>query len=423
MTISPHNLHSSHQSAYKQSFSTETALCILVNDVLWSIERAENTILVATDLSAAFDTVDHHILCSLLYKNFGIKDTALEWIRSYLKDRTLKVKILDSLSSPQSFNFSVPQGSCLGPVLFNTYVSTLTDCIPASLSVSGYADDHIIKGVFNPADASDTTSCVNMIQDTLISVHNWMSANRLRMNPSKTEVTIFGSQQQLKKHNITLINVAGDMIQLGKCIKYLGVHLDASLTFKDFISNKCKISITNIRNIFNIRNYINNDTAKQLASALVLSHLDYSNSVLCGLPMSALKPLQRVQNWAARVVLCRSKYDSARDALQQLHWLPVHERIDFKVACLVYKCVHNLAPANLSRLISSRPYARQTRASANACFELQVLKTKKSTFAARSFSVYGPLLWNDLPISIKTQTEFSSFKKHLKTHLFRRAFY
>ena len=420
--LTTNNLHSGHQSAYKPNFSTETALCILVNDLLWAFEKSDVTILVALDLSAAFDTVDHNILSAVLHNNYGITDSALEWLQSYLHNRQLKVKIKESTSASHTFNYSVPQGSCLGPVLFNMYVSTIVECIPEDLSIGGYADDHFIRASFDPANTEETAKCITAIENTLLKVSDWMAANRLKLNPKKTDVIIFGSQPMLNKHAVTSINVDGDRIDVGSCIKYLGASLDASLTFKEFISQKCRAAIINIRNIAHIRKFIDVKFAKQLASSLVLSHLDYSNSVLCGLPASSIDPLQRAQNWAARVVLGRTKRDSATAALKELHWLPIIERIDYKIACLVFKCVHDQAPSSLSNTLSNKSYSRATRAATNSNRELNVPNTKKKTFASRSFSVYGPELWNSLPNYLRDITEYKAFKKSLKTFLFRRIF-
>ena len=420
--FSSNKLHSSHQSAYKANFSTETALCVLVNDLLWSFERSEVTILVALDLSAAFDTVDHNILLAVLKNNFGVTGTPLDWLSSYLRDRQLKVKINDSTSNSHTFNYSVPQGSCLGPVLFNAYASTIVECIPEGISLGGYADDHFIKGKFDPSNTETITTCVDTVQNTLLSINEWMSANRLKLNPTKTEVIAFGSAQMLNKSTVASIDVVGDRIALGDCIKYLGANLDSTLSFKEFISQKCKSAAINIRNIAYIRKFIDVHLAKQLASALVLSHLDYSNSVLCGLPASSIAPMQRIQNWAARMVLGRSKFDSATEALKELHWLPVAKRIDFKVACLVFKCLYRQAPSTLANSIHRRSYARSTRAASNSYNELNVPYTRKKTFASRSFSVYGPELWNSLPEHLRVIEDFKCFKKGLKTVLFRRGF-
>ena len=128
------------------------------------------------------------------------------------------------------------------------------------------------------------------------------------------------------------------------------------------------------------------------------------------------------QNWAARVVLRRSKFDSSTDALKTLHWLPIRERIDFKVLCLMHKCLHNCAPKYLMDLIDISKSQRNTRSS-NAHLILRVPFTRKSTFADRSFSVAGPRMWNSLPAEIRLIEQFKPFKTAIKTLLFKRAFY
>lgn len=171
-----------------------------------------------------------------------------------------------------------------------------------------------------------------------------------------------------------------------------------------------------------IRPYIDIETAKMLASALVLSHLDYANSVLCGLPTKSIQKLQRVQNWAAKVVLCHSKYDSSSDALKQLHWLPVSQRIDFKVLCLVFKCLHRAAPSYLCNLLEVKSYARNTRAASSDDITLVVPFVRRSNFAGRAFSVYAPKIWNALPSKLKSIDNFNTFKGQLKTYIFSNVF-
>jgi hypothetical protein len=204
-------------------------------------------------------------------------------------------------------------------------------------------------------------------------------------------------------------------------IKYLGVLLDETLSMKDHIKAKCQVAAYNIKRISMIRKFIDMDCAKMLASSLVLTHLDYSNSALAGLPRSSLKMLQKIQNWAAKVVLGLHHLDSSISALKSLHWLPIKERIDYKVLCHVFKALNNMAPA-LSGLFHRRIYPRGTRASSSCVNELEVPRTQRSTFAARAISVYGPRLWNDLPPELRTLDDFKTFKSHLKTFFFRKAF-
>ena len=420
--VNSNNLHSHHQSAYKANFSTETALCLLVNNLLWAMERGEISIMVGLDLSAAFDTVDHEVLVSVLHHNYGIEDTALTWIKSYLKDRKMHVQIDNVTSSVKTFNYSVPQGSCLGPVLFNAYASTITDCINPDQDLGGYADDHYLRDSFKPSIPDAESKCVKRMETTVDSLLQWMSANSLKVNADKTEITVFGSFKTLTKTNVNQLRIGDQQISTNHKLKYLGVVLDNSLTFQDHINAKCKTAIWNIRKINKIRQFLDLKTAKLLASALVLSHLDYANSILCGLPNSTINKLQHVQNWAAKVVLKQTKYDSSTAALYTLHWLPVRQRINFKILCMIHKCLNNAAPEYLSCLIRVKIFERQTRLANTSAITLEVPFTRRSTFAQRAFSVYGPHLWNKLPVDIRQIQIYSLFKKLLKTFLFNEHF-
>ena len=150
------NLMPSYQSAYRANFSGETALLKLTDDLLWAMEHQEVTPLVAIDLSAAFDTVDHDLLLSILSKKFGVIDKALKWFDSYLRPRRFQVLIDDTRSKEIELPFSVPQGSCAGPVLYSAYASTLQEVIndqDESSSINkptdlhGFVDNHAYKKI------------------------------------------------------------------------------------------------------------------------------------------------------------------------------------------------------------------------------------------------------------------------------------
>ena len=147
----------SYQSAYRANFSCETALVKLTDDLLWAMEYQEVTPLVAIDLSAAFDTVDHDMLLSVLSKKFGVVDNALKWFDAYLRPRRFQVLIGNTRSKEIDLPFSVPQGSCAGPVLYSAYASTLQEIINDNdeppkknkpIELHGFADDHAYKRSF-----------------------------------------------------------------------------------------------------------------------------------------------------------------------------------------------------------------------------------------------------------------------------------
>ena len=411
-----------YQSAYRTNYSCETAVTKLTNDLLWSMENQNVSALAAIDLSAAFDTVDHNILLTVLKNKFGISGTCLNWFKSYLTSRKCKVKVGEEYSTPKDLNFSVPQGSCAGPVLYLSYASTMKEVISSSISLYGYADDHAIVDHFKADDRVEELQCINNIENCMVNIKKWMDSNRLKMNDTKTEYIQFGNKRQLQKCHSDSINVNDVVVKKSCDIKYLGVWLDDTLSFRTHITKKCRTAMLNLQRLKLIRSSLTVDVCKTLVQGLVISHLDYANAVLVGLPRYELNKLQRVQNIAAKLVLKKRKYDSATECRRELHWLPISARIDFKIILLVFKCLNNMAPSYLQSLIRLKTTNREGLRSSKDNLLLEVPFTLRKTFAERSFSIYGPKTWNELPYQIKKNTKLFAFKSCLKTYLFKKSY-
>ena len=159
-----------------------------------------------------------------------------------------------------------------------------------------------------------------------------------------------------------------------------------------------------------------------LIKSLALSHLDYANSLLTGLPAKTIKIMQNIQNLAAKVALGKQKSDSSTECLKTLHWLPIKYRIDYKICTVVFKCLHAMAPTYLTNLIKIKQQGRQGLRSANMNNILDVPKTKRKTFSTRAFSVYGPRTWNALLDSLRRTSSYDKFRKYLKTQFFLQAY-
>ena len=378
--------------------------------------------MAAIDLSAAFDTVDHEVLLNVLEAKFGITGAALKWFESYLLDRKCKVQIGDIYSISKNLQFSVPQGSCMGPILYLAYASTLQEIIPTQISVYGYADDHALATNFKANDKTSERQSITQLEKCMDNIKDWMDLNRLKMNSAKTEFILFGQTKQLQKTDTHAIEVVDDTIERSDSVKYLGVYLDKTLSMDKHISHICRICMLNLQRIKLIRSFLSVDSCKILVQCLVISHLDYANAILATLPKSHLNKLQRVQNYAAKLILKCHIRDSSTESLKQLHWLPVHARIDFKILTLVFKCLHDSAPLYLKSLINYRVNVRSGLRSARDDKILEIPFTRSSKFADRSFSVCGPKIWNKLPYNIRNCSNLARFKRELKTHLFIREY-
>ena len=228
-----------------------------------------------------------------------------------------------------------------------------------------------------------------------------MDEARLKMNLAKTEFIYFGNARQIQKCTITSINVAGDLILRTDLIKYLGVWLHSGLIFKTLITKKCKAAMINFIWIWSICHLLTQGTTASLVLSLCISHLDYCNSILYGLPNNTIEKMQQIQNMCARLVLRRTKWDSATECLASLHWLPIKQRIKFKLCTLTYKLLHNKGPKYLQELLQYKK-SRKTLRSSMDHYLLVIPKTKLKTFAERSFEVAAPTVWNELPHQIRS---------------------
>ena len=197
----------------------------------------------------------------------------------------------------------------------------------------------------------------------------------------------------------------------------LGVIFDSHLELKDHVSKVVQSAWVGVRKVGHLRMFLNPLSSEKLVHAFITSHLDYCNSLLSGLPDKDISRLQRIQNASARIIKCAKRSDSISRLLQDLHWLPVHLRVKFKILLTMYKCVNGSAPDYLCELISSYTPARRLR-SLSQSLAVQP-KVASKTYGERSFSFMGPFLWNSLPTWIRTLPSIPSLKKHLKTYLYK----
>ena len=218
--------------------------------------------------------------------------------------------------------------------------------------------------------------------------------------------------------------VGSETIACASSIKNLGVWFDSNLNFEKHITAKCKIVSYNLHCIGSIRSSLTSEACKLLVHGLVHSHIDYCNSIFFGISNHLITRLQRLQNYAARLVFRASAMAPSTPLRFQLHWLPVEFRIRFKICLLVFKSLNDMAPDYLTEMFHRKQNTRYSlRSDSPNCVNLAVPRTKCKTFGDRSFLVCGPRLWNELPPVVRLSSSLSVFKKNLKTYLFNIAFH
>ena len=370
------------------------------------------------DLSAAFDTIDHEKLLHLLETSFGITGSALTWFKSYLSDRSQKVVIEGVESDPFVLIFGVPQGSVLGPILFTVYTTPLGKIIRShGLCFHLYADDTQLYIAIKPTCNISVTEAIEKVESCVREIKLWMEMNMLKLNEGKTELLVITSNNRAASMSNVTIKLGESDIKPSSTIRNLGVIFDSTFNMNYHVSSICKNAFWQIHQIGHIRKYLDTSTTEILINTLVTSKFDYCNSLLCGISDKNIKRLQRVQNACARLVTKKRKYDHVSPILKDLHWLPIDKRIEFKILLLTYKCLNGLAPEYLSELLSS--YTPNFNLRSGSEYKLNIPKTRLKTYGDRAFSSVSPAMWNRIPENIKRSPDVNSFKKQLKTYMFK----
>ncbi len=408
--LSSNCIYEVFQSGFKSAHSTESALLRVLNYIYLSTDSGDYVVLILLDLSAAFDTVDHTLLLSRLESWVGLKDNVLKWFQSYLFDRKFLVKLGNFTSSPAPLTCGLPQGSILASSLFSLYMLPLGSILRKhGVSFHFYADD---TQIYLPIKRNSSTAITSLLQ-CLEEVKSWLVQTFLFLNEDKTEVIVFGPNENSQCISPELESLS---VFRSSRVRNLGVLVDQHLKFDKHISSVIGSSFYQLRLLSKIKHFLTPKTLEIAVHAFVTSRLDYCNSLYCGISKCQIAHLQLVQNAAARLLLKCRKYEHITPVLKSLHWLPVCQRIDFKILLFVYKSLHNLAPVYLSELLHLYTPSRSLRSRDQALLVVPRVRLKRR--GERAFAVAGPRLWNALPLEIRMAPSLSVFKSLLKTYLF-----
>ena len=227
---------------------------------------------------------------------------------------------------------------------------------------------------------------------------------------------VFGAKEERLKVSAQLQSI---MLKPTNQARNLGVVMDSDLNFNSHIKTVTKSAYYHLKNISRIKGLMSQQDLEKLVHAFIFSRLDYCNGVFTGLSKKSIKQLQLIQNAAARVLTKTKKVDHITPVLKSLHWLPVCQRIDFKILLLVYKALNGLGPKYISDLLIPYEPSRPLRSSGTGLLSVPGVRTKRGEAA---FSFYAPHIWNKLPENCRSAETLSSFKSELKTFLFTAAF-
>ena len=398
------------QSGFRSLHSVVTCLLKCTNDWYVNIDKGKYTAMIFIDFKKAFDTVDHGILLDKM-KFYGICGLEHDWFRSYLNNRKQFCKVNGVPSDIKDIDVGVPQGSCFGPLLFLLYINDLPFALKKA-ETNMYADDTMISY------SSKTLDELHMVLNAeLVNIEKWLQCNKLSLNVVKTQAMVVGSMQNVNKMAVQptlspVFHVGGTDIDLVNKVKYLGLHIDNSLTWKCQIENiKGKVSRA-IGLLKYCKNFVSMETLNDIYRSIVEPHLNYCCSVWGCSGITRIESPQKLQNRAARIVT-GSSYDAPSVPLRkELGWLSVKEMIVKETSTMMYKSLNDLAPQYLSDLFA-RLSDFHTRELRNTKNDLAV-PLMRTVSGQKAFSYRGTKVWNKFNNNIKEAPSVYSFKSRLR---------
>ena len=324
--LNRHGLLSNRQFGFRNTISATDALISTIESFRVDTDKGNSVALALLDLSKAFDSINHTILLNKL-QSIGFDDTSIELISSYLSNRQQIVNVNGVYSDWLNVVRGVPQGTVLGPLLFNIYVNELSQS--TNCRITQYADDTCIF-----VSGKDVSLICDQLAGGINVVIDFLEEHELMINVQKTKFLILGSKANINHARGISIQVRGTKIVQSDSAKYLGVVIENDLSFGKQLNSVLGKMAVGIKTITAIRDYFPLVLRQTLLRSLVLSHLDYSAIFFTSLKQAELMSLQRQLNWGIKATHYRTKYASSHDLKIKYSILSGENTITLK--CFMY---------------------------------------------------------------------------------------
>ena len=406
-----HHLFSPNQHGFRANHSTDTALLSVTDSVFSAMDQSNVTLLCLLDCSKCFDVIPHAPLLRKL-ELYGV-DT--RWFRSYLAGHFQRVQVQDTLSgrSVTSNSLLNPigtyQGSALGPLLFSIYANDLPLCTEGA-SVTQYADD---TQVAVSGGTGDIGALVRLMEHNLALLSRWFSKNGIKINAQKTQFIILGSQQNIRRLSPVKIKFMDADVAGSSTVLNLGVTFDQTMSFSSHVDTVVQRCTGMLCGLSHSRHCLPSSTLLTLVHGLVISRIIYCLTVYGVCNATQMKRIQKLLNFAARVLSGRRKYDHVSDVLAELGWLTAEQMYQHHSLSLLKRMVSTSEPECITDGLVTRGDVHQ-RTTRNA--DHLVTPAIRSESGRRRFRYSVVSAYNALPSEIRC-LNLPKFKKELRQHL------
>ena len=407
--INKHNLLYKYQFGFKKGNSTNMALILLVDKISEAIQKGEYVLGVFLDFSKAFDTINHNILCRKL-ECYGIRGMALQWISSYLSDRSQFV-IYDNVKSPEKhITCGVPQGSILGPLLFLLYVNDIVN-VSTLLFPMLFADD---TNVFlNGKDIDELSVTMN---EELEKLYIWLKANKLSLNVNKTYYMVFRSVKKKVFQPLIQLMINGQVISQVDNTKFLGVILDINLNWSSHINQIRSKIAKGIGIIYKTRKLLKENTLLTLYYSFVYPYFQYCIEVWGTTFKCYLDTLVKLQKRAVRCITFSNRLAHTDPLFSKLKILKLSEIYSFCISLFMFKFNKNLLPTVFDDMFTLNENIHLYRTRQSLTLHVPLCR---SVITSKTIRYKGVSIWNTVIKFIGLNYSLFTFKRKLRHYLFQ----
>ena len=381
---------------FRSRYSTQHAILNLLSKWQTCLDKSGVVGTILMDLSKAFDCLPHDLILAKLHA-YGVDANSLKLLQSYLSNRHQRIKLESTFSSWLQILIGVPQGSILGPLLFNIFLNDIL-FLNLNSKICNFADDNTIYSC-----ASSTNEVIQNLQDDLKVVLSWFKENQMMANPGKFQFMLLG------KHHPSQINIEDKILQPSNSVKLLGLTIDKNLKFDEHCESICKTANAKIKCLRRLRSSLNIDQAKLLYNSFIFPQFNYCSIIWMFCSKKANAAIDKIQKRALRIV-----YNEPHMSLQQLiekdKGMSIHTKNIITLLTEIYKPDKGENPSFMSDVFIKKDVNYSLRMS-NL---LTLPSTKTVRYGLNTFSFRASILWNSLPDIFKKSSTSKIFKKSLK---------
>ena len=379
---------------YRKGMGAQNCLLYLITKWKSSLDRSSKCGILFTDLSKAFDCLSHELLIAKL-DSYGFDYASLKLIYSYLSDRFQRVNVNSSFSSWFKILTGVPQGSILGPDLYNFNSNDLF--LFLLLDICNFADDNSPFSI-SPKIPEVLTQLTHESKILL----NWIRNNHLKANPDKFHLVLSEKDKTLS------IEVSGFDIKNQLSAKLLGIRIDNKLNFNEHVNNLCSKASQKLHALARVRNYMNMNQSKVLMKTFILSHFGYCPLVWMMHNRRLNNRINRIHERALRLVY-KDDSSSFEELLKIDNSFTIHERNIQSLAIELYKVINRLSPKIMDQVFPLREKLRYPNQNI-----FVTRNTKTVSWGIENVANLGPKIWQLIPNEIKCSPSLFIFKKKIR---------